>query len=193
IAVAGLNPHAGEGGKIGTEEREVILPAIKKLPNIVQHELTLFERTERLTESLVQAHGASGLPLSLAVPIDVTGRLRALSQKMLKEALLIGLEYEAEDNRDTLVETVSMFENTLKALLGELQGFSLPIPPGAIPIKLREVQIAWASVKPQIDQIVAAGPVTPEGLLTLSRGSDRLLALTQDVMDLYKVEADNLS
>ncbi|MEM9235011.1 MAG: 4-hydroxythreonine-4-phosphate dehydrogenase PdxA, partial [Pseudomonadota bacterium] len=31
IAVAGLNPHAGEGGKIGTEEREVILPAIKKL------------------------------------------------------------------------------------------------------------------------------------------------------------------
>jgi 4-hydroxythreonine-4-phosphate dehydrogenase len=28
IAVAGLNPHAGEGGQLGTEERETIAPAI---------------------------------------------------------------------------------------------------------------------------------------------------------------------
>ena len=31
IAVAGLNPHAGEGGKMGTEEIETIIPAIEKL------------------------------------------------------------------------------------------------------------------------------------------------------------------
>ena len=31
IAVAGLNPHAGESGKIGTEEVEVIQPAIAEL------------------------------------------------------------------------------------------------------------------------------------------------------------------
>lgn len=30
IAVLGLNPHAGEWGKIGTEERDVIAPAIEK-------------------------------------------------------------------------------------------------------------------------------------------------------------------
>lgn len=30
IAVLGLNPHAGENGAIGTEESEVIIPAIKK-------------------------------------------------------------------------------------------------------------------------------------------------------------------
>lgn len=30
IAVSGLNPHAGEGGLFGHEEREVILPAIKR-------------------------------------------------------------------------------------------------------------------------------------------------------------------
>ncbi len=28
IAVAGLNPHAGEGGSIGTEDRDIIAPAI---------------------------------------------------------------------------------------------------------------------------------------------------------------------
>ncbi len=31
IAVAGLNPHAGEGGKMGDEEVKVIIPAIEKL------------------------------------------------------------------------------------------------------------------------------------------------------------------
>ena len=30
IGVCGLNPHAGEEGKIGSEEKEVIIPAIKK-------------------------------------------------------------------------------------------------------------------------------------------------------------------
>jgi 4-hydroxythreonine-4-phosphate dehydrogenase len=29
IAVCGLNPHAGEGGKIGTEEAEIISPAVR--------------------------------------------------------------------------------------------------------------------------------------------------------------------
>ncbi|MCD8025294.1 MAG: 4-hydroxythreonine-4-phosphate dehydrogenase PdxA [Candidatus Gastranaerophilales bacterium] len=31
IAVCGLNPHAGENGILGSEEKEIILPAIKKL------------------------------------------------------------------------------------------------------------------------------------------------------------------
>ncbi len=31
IAVAGLNPHAGEGGAMGTAEQEIIEPALKKL------------------------------------------------------------------------------------------------------------------------------------------------------------------
>ncbi len=31
IAVAALNPHAGEGGMIGNEERKIISPAVKKL------------------------------------------------------------------------------------------------------------------------------------------------------------------
>jgi 4-hydroxythreonine-4-phosphate dehydrogenase len=31
IAVAGLNPHAGESGKLGVEEIEIVSPAIKEL------------------------------------------------------------------------------------------------------------------------------------------------------------------
>jgi 4-hydroxythreonine-4-phosphate dehydrogenase len=31
IAVAGLNPHAGEGGSLGREEEDIIIPAIREL------------------------------------------------------------------------------------------------------------------------------------------------------------------
>ena len=34
ITMLGLNPHAGEGGKIGTEDAEILLPAAKKLRKI---------------------------------------------------------------------------------------------------------------------------------------------------------------
>ena len=34
IAICGLNPHAGEGGKIGREEQQVIIPAIKRIRKI---------------------------------------------------------------------------------------------------------------------------------------------------------------
>ena len=37
IAVAGLNPHAGEGGAMGTEERDVIRPAIENLKRAGMH------------------------------------------------------------------------------------------------------------------------------------------------------------
>lgn len=34
IAVAGLNPHAGEGGQFGNEEKTIISPAVKDLANV---------------------------------------------------------------------------------------------------------------------------------------------------------------
>src|SRR5437667_9215292 len=46
IAVAGLNPHAGESGKIGREEIEIIAPAIAQLnpsPTTAHHSAALFD------------------------------------------------------------------------------------------------------------------------------------------------------
>ncbi|HXI86351.1 MAG TPA: 4-hydroxythreonine-4-phosphate dehydrogenase PdxA, partial [Parvularculaceae bacterium] len=31
VAISGLNPHAGEDGKMGTEDRDVIVPAVRRL------------------------------------------------------------------------------------------------------------------------------------------------------------------
>ncbi len=37
IAVAGLNPHAGESGSIGREETEIIAPAVEQLQSAIGH------------------------------------------------------------------------------------------------------------------------------------------------------------
>ncbi len=36
IAICGLNPHAGEGGKIGEEEKKIIIPAIKQAQKLAK-------------------------------------------------------------------------------------------------------------------------------------------------------------
>ena len=35
IAVSGLNPHAGENGKLGLEEKEIIIPVIRNLKDSI--------------------------------------------------------------------------------------------------------------------------------------------------------------
>ena len=42
IAVAGLNPHAGESGKIGREEMEIISPAVSELSTIRNSQSAIF-------------------------------------------------------------------------------------------------------------------------------------------------------
>ena len=37
IAVLGLNPHAGDGGTIGTEEKEIIIPSKKEAKASIFH------------------------------------------------------------------------------------------------------------------------------------------------------------
>ena len=43
IAVAGLNPHAGESGKIGREEIEIIAPALRELQSAGDQPSAIFE------------------------------------------------------------------------------------------------------------------------------------------------------
>ena len=60
IFITGLNPHAGENGEIGSEEQNIIIPAIKKIKNSNDFEIqgpfsadTLFSSEARKTYDVV--------------------------------------------------------------------------------------------------------------------------------------------
>ena len=71
IAVLGLNPHAGDGGNIGTEEIEIIEPAVKSLQeeNInIEGPLsadTAFNRRKEFDAYLAMYHDQGLIPLKL--------------------------------------------------------------------------------------------------------------------------------
>ncbi len=71
IAVAGLNPHAGESGKIGREEIEIIAPAIAQLPREIfsgpHSPDTLFHylAIEKWDAALCMYHDQGLIPLKL--------------------------------------------------------------------------------------------------------------------------------
>jgi 4-hydroxythreonine-4-phosphate dehydrogenase len=71
IAVAGLNPHAGESGKIGREEIEIIAPAIAQLPNEIfsgphsPDTLFHFLAIEKWDAALCMYHDQGLIPLKL--------------------------------------------------------------------------------------------------------------------------------
>ena len=158
-------------------------------PVLTQHETTLFTRAEQLTKRLVTAYRKSDLPTHLAVSIEVTGRLRALSQKMLKEVMLIGFHYEPDVNRETLAETMDQFESILLALMGKLPGISLPTPPKAVQEKLVRMDAQWVELKPFVQTLVEMDDIDTADLIKLSGVSDVLLGLTQEMLDIYTRDA----
>jgi 4-hydroxythreonine-4-phosphate dehydrogenase len=52
IAVAGLNPHAGESGKIGREEIEIIAPAVQELQSRIEKRQSGSDRESRIVGPL---------------------------------------------------------------------------------------------------------------------------------------------
>ena len=72
IAVAGLNPHAGESGKIGREEVDIIAPAIVELnhqPSTTNHPISTAPSLP--THSSFISLTGSGMPLSACITIKV--------------------------------------------------------------------------------------------------------------------------
>ena len=159
---------------------------------LAKHNNTLLVQCVQLASRLVEFHGDGNLSVALAVSIEVTGRLRVLSQKAIKEALLIAYGYREEQTRKSLEETSKLFDNSVLALLGELDGISLPPPSGDVVLKLRDISSHWADLSPVLEQIVETGQVDLLELYALSAESDILLEKVQAVLDIYQTEAHQL-
>lgn len=160
--------------------------------------LQLFElNTEvlRLSNAAVQAivgaHGASDMPANIAKAIDVAGRQRMLTQKMLKEACFVSVGLATEDNVAALLATKDLFERSLNDLRNgntEL-GIAPPTSP-AVKEQLNEVSVLWEEYKSVLAQNAAsAGSEKDAQLLRkASEAADRVLAASHQAVLRY-VEA----
>ncbi|MDJ1009529.1 MAG: type IV pili methyl-accepting chemotaxis transducer N-terminal domain-containing protein, partial [Paracoccaceae bacterium] len=70
----------------------------------------LLEQSNKAVSALVIAHGSAEVAPDVAIAINVAGRQRMLSQRMSKEFCSLATGGAGEELRETLAETVALFE-----------------------------------------------------------------------------------
>lgn len=111
-----------------------------------------------------------------AVVINLAGKQRMLTQKMTKEALLIQLGIEKDENLLNLRETTALFDRTLTGLIGGDADLELPGTTDAvIRDQLGKVAGLWSKLAPSLDGVLAGTALSADQLATLASENVTLL------------------
>lgn len=100
----------------------------------------------------------------LATAINLSGKQRMLTQKMSKEFLLISLGHDVENNKLNLLETLTLFDRTLKGLKGgdEILGLA-ETKSEKIRGQLDKVAELWKTFKPAMENASSVDGATLSG------------------------------
>lgn len=134
-----------------------------------------------------QAYGDNSISLGLAIAINVSGRQRMLSQKMSKEVALCALGMNVDETRQTLANTIRLFDLSLTALIDGLPTVSIIKPPTEeVERKLKEVRALWHEFKPVVDSVAESGQPTLGELALVAGRNDKLLSTMNEAVFLYE-------
>ncbi|USD67895.1 type IV pili methyl-accepting chemotaxis transducer N-terminal domain-containing protein [Vibrio sp. SCSIO 43136] len=126
----------------------------KQLDFIAAQNLPLLKQMNKavgLYEKDAKKNGLSANP-GLAATLNLSGKQRMLSQKMSKEFFLIALGEDVEDNKLNLLETYSLFDQTLAGLKDGDETLGLPATEQAhIREQLDVVNGLWQNFKPVVE------------------------------------------
>ena len=118
--------------------------------------------------------------------INLSGKQRMLTQKMSKEALLIGKGIEVKRNREALIKTILLFDKTLKGLINGDKELKLPKTEDKKIIKeLQAINSLWVEFKKFIDR-VASGKFKRTALQAIEMGNIPLLKSMNHVVKMYE-------
>ncbi|HHT9126875.1 MAG TPA: methyl-accepting chemotaxis protein [Candidatus Brocadiia bacterium] len=122
--------------------------------------------------------------------INTAGKLRVSSQKMTKEALILARGGEVEESKNSLKDTLALFERLHNGLLnGDAE---LKLPPATdreFMAKLGEIKNIWNNVKENMDIILKEDPGSPSfqnALSVVSSQSVPFFKVTNEAVGVYE-------
>jgi hypothetical protein len=121
------------------------------ISEIANANLPLLKQMNKAVGSYEKEAAKGGLKAdpAVATTINLSGKQRMLTQKMSKEFFLLSLDFQANDNRLNLLETLTLFERTLVGLKVGDDSLGLPgTNDAAIIAQLDIVSALWAQAKP---------------------------------------------
>lgn len=151
-----------------------------------QHSLILTASTGDTVGTIVEGYATNFKDISLAqtITVNIAGRQRMLSQKMVKEMCMMtvmGLESDLE-------HTIEMFDTSLNALINGFPEAGVMAPPNAsILAKLIEAEQLWTVLKPAAVAACEGDIPSTETLAEFSIMMENLLQTMNEAVGLYSI------
>jgi hypothetical protein len=123
----------------------------KALLYVIEENMPLLDESEELVRLYKKnrTHELSPIEKTLRNIIDLAGKQRMLSQKMTKEKILIIGGLKAKENGKLLLESVALFDKTLKGLINGDKKLGLPgVTNSDLKRQLLSVNSIWNELKP---------------------------------------------
>lgn len=118
-----------------------------------------------------------------ASAINVAGRQRMLSQKMMKELLLVQSGVDAEGNRKQLAATAKLFADSQRRLSQGDGEQGIPAPPTAeVKASLAAIDDPWKSFSRDLEAAATSGGATP----ALAKANEELLKVVAAMVEVYE-------
>jgi len=132
------------------------------------------------------------LPLDLAYQIDIAGVQRTLSQKMIKEAILVALEFEVEAHHEMLVGSTQLFQFGQDKLAGKMLHNEHMLSPleGEMAAQLENSGAEWAKLKPILEKLDQSHQMDGDDAHQLAVEADKLLEVYDAILGLLIKEAE---
>lgn len=147
----------------------------------------LFEAIDGTADLYLDAATGGQLRSMLPIAIHVSSRQSMLTQRMMKEFLLIAYQYEARKNRRRLKRSSAFFGESLEALIrGDLQRKLMPPPNNEIKLQLDKVDQLWREFQPLIGAVKKGGKPSRDEILRAADLNARLLLAMDRAVSLYE-------
>lgn len=132
-----------------------------------------------------RVYGAKDVPADVAKTINVAGRQRMLSQKMVKDACFLFTGQNVDVARADLKAAIALFDSSLQMLLEGDEGAQIVKPGRAVRAKHQEVAAIWAKIAPTLRAAAASGGMDLQVLTSLAVEGDALLAAANSAVKAY--------
>ncbi|MEM8802541.1 MAG: type IV pili methyl-accepting chemotaxis transducer N-terminal domain-containing protein [Pseudomonadota bacterium] len=156
---------------------------------IDDHNLSLLEKATVISSDIKSEYTHPyEMTQADAMLISIAGRQRMLTQKMAKDACEIWSGYHAEEGRKDLVETMTVFENSLNALLHGMPAAGIQkAPTEAIATDLNHLLARWNVIRGNLDKLVAGEELNQDQKYEIFHDFNEELAELEHLIHDYKL------
>jgi len=159
----------------------------KALKYILKNNENMLKISHKLVQMYKNSHSSSNISKEMAEKVDLSGRQRMLSQKMLKEKLLVTYNINKKSNLKKLQKDMDDFDTVLYELIkgSKSRGWS-PEPISHIVTQLKIVDKLWQSFHP----IMSKQKLSKSDLANINKLNMKLLFEMNKAVKMYEEASD---